>query len=190
MIAFLRGTVIGKEQQSIVVSVCDIGYRVFVTEASNRAMRIDDEVALHIHHHVREQGIELYGFALRDDIAVFEQLISISGIGPKSALSILTVCSAEKLRRAVDKGDAQVLRQVSGIGMKTAERIIVELRGKFTVSGIEGNAENADGEIIEALVSLGYSPMAARTAVNALSSSLDGVEVRLKAALKILSSVA
>lgn len=189
MIAFLRGTIIGKEQQSIVVSVRDIGYRVFVTEASNRATRIGDEVALHIHHHVREQGIELYGFASQDDISVFERLISISGIGPKSALSILTVCSAEKLRRAVDKGDAQVLRQVSGIGMKTAERIIVELRGKFTVSAIEGNAENADGEIIEALVSLGYLPTAARGAVNALPPSLDGIEERLKAALKALSSV-
>lgn len=151
------------------------------------------EVSLFIHTAVREDAIDLYGFPTEEDLIFFKQLMSVSGIGPKTALSILNVADTHSLKRSIALGDASALTKVFGIGKKSAERIVVELRDKLAQEAaarpVAGRmARGDDAEVIEALMALGYSASEAREALKVVAPDVAGTRERLTSALKNLGS--
>lgn len=155
------------------------------------------EVSLFIYTRVAEDALDLYGFPTEEELAFFKQLMSVSGIGPKTALGILNVADVTSLKRAIAAGDSVMLTKVFGIGKKSAERLVVELRDKITfLSGISGSpvaGSSDDAEVIEALMALGYRADEARRAVKEAGSVSEGVinssvNERLAAALKYLGT--
>lgn len=146
-------------------------------------------VKLFSYLNIRENAMELYGFLLEDELHYFEMLISVSGVGPKSALSILDVGKIDELSAAIKEGRPDLLTRASGIGRKTAERIIIELRNKVqsATSGSTVEKMETDSDLVEALSGLGYRREAARAALDKVDAKIVGVEDRLKAALAILS---
>lgn len=188
MLAFLRGTILSLKDMSIVVDVHDLGYAVSVPGQTLFTKKVGDAVELFLYEQIREDSHDLYGFETRDELYVFEKLVSVSGVGPKTALNALNSTSAQSIKSAIVRGDAGLLKTVSGIGAKTAERITVELRGVFQSKLDEHVSSGDDTELIEALIGLGYSPRDAQGALREIPRSLHSVEERLKAALKHLSA--
>lgn len=188
MIAYLQGKVINKNSVSAIVLVSGIGYSVALGESLLSSLKINQEVNLFIHHRIREDQNDLYGFANQDDLELFEQLLSVSGVGPKSALAILNLASADEVREAVIRGEAGLLTKVTGVGKKTAERVVLELKGKITknISGrsLLGGDTSGFGDEIDALITLGYSLVEAREALNAISQDILDSGERVKAALR------
>lgn len=173
MIAFVRGSVVSRTQESVVLDVGGIGYEV-VVPTRTRVGAIGDELTLYTHLHVREDSVTLYGFDSTDDRSVFELLLSVTGIGPKGAISILSSISPAELRRAIMTGNLDRLVSVPGIGRKTAQRIVLELKDKL--ADVEDDSEvgtghdepegDARSEAAEALIALGFSPHEARRSVS------------------------
>lgn len=192
MITYLKGKVKYKNKSFIVIDVHDVGYRVFVIPRLLEKVEADQDIELYTSQYMSEDKVELYGFKQISELEFFEQLIQISGIGPKSAVGVLSQAAVEDIKRAIIHGDSSVLTKVSGIGRKTAERIILELKNKIDVSekkekeylkagGIKEEAEALDG-----LVSLGYSPKEARAALAQIPKEAESVEEKVKEALKLL----
>ena len=194
MIAYLEGTIQSKGEQYVVVVVNGVGYKIFVLPPTVAALLVGADVALHTHQYVRENALELYGFERPEELKMFEVLIGVTGIGPKSALGILSITTPEQLRAAVISGNVGLLTKVSGIGKKTAERLLVELKDSFIAEQKKRTGTTAptmyegDIEVIEALERLGYSIGEARKAIEALPKELTNTEARLKAALKQLGN--
>jgi Holliday junction DNA helicase RuvA len=187
MIAHLKGTVLVKTERYLVVRVHDIGYRVFVLPQTAVAAELGDEIELHTYHHQTENASELYGFATLEDMDFFERLLGISGVGPKSALGVLSTAPVRDIQQAIIQNDPTLLTRVSGIGRKTAERIIVELREKLEKSGLVGDTmDQTFIDALEALVQLGYSRPEARQALRQIKDQALNAQDRLKQALKIL----
>lgn len=191
MIAFLRGKITAKPVGSVVLDVRDVGYEIFVGENFHNDLKIGGEAEIYIHHHVREEASDLYGFKAINDLEIFALLLSVSGVGPKSALGVLSIASASDVAQAILRGDPDLLTRVAGIGKKTAERIVLELKNKVLRSA----AAQADagrempaygGDEIDALISLGYSLSEARNALGALPANLKNSGERVKAALKAM----
>ena len=188
MISSLEGTIKHRGLNAIVVDVGGIGYKVAVTTETALEAISGSPVFLWTHLVVRETALELYGFLDKETLDVFELLITISGIGPKSALSILNVASPAMLRQAVASEDTTYLTRVSGIGKKNAEKIVLELKDKLkTTREDRGVDMRSEGDALEALVSLGYSERDAREALKKVSKEIEGASERVKSALKILS---
>lgn len=200
MIAYVRGTVEDIGEDYAVIDVGGLGYNVKVSaDTAARMPGVGEQAKLYTYLNVREDGVSLFGFLAKDDLAIFRQCITVSGIGPKGALAILSTLNADSLRFAIMSGDAKAISRAPGIGAKTAERLILELKGKIrmedTLVGKEmadyGAAVNAAAdtaqkrEAVEALVSLGYGQTEALKAVNAIEGieDMDSGAV-LKAALK------
>src|SRR5512140_3237923 len=122
MIAYLKGKLINKGKNYIIIDVADIGYQVFVNPVMYAELTIGDVLEIYIHHNVREDAETLYGFKNLEELEMFELLLSISGVGPKSALGVLSIAKVEDIKSAIVRGDATMLTKVSGIGRKTAER--------------------------------------------------------------------
>lgn len=189
MIAYLEGNIIDSNEKYLVVNVGGVGYKVFAATDTLSRYHTGDTASLSIYTAVRENSIDLYGFANGDEMSFFELLLDVSGIGPKSALSIIAMASIDTLKRAIATGDTGYLNKVSGIGKKTAEKIVIELRDKLHAhSKTEGTASALRGEsdVIEALKSLGYSQNEARDAMKEVPSTIEGTNARIKEALKIL----
>jgi holliday junction DNA helicase RuvA len=153
MIAQLRGAVVHAEMGGVVLDVAGVGYR--VRTKSVELLTLGAEISIWTHLAVREDALELYGFRELEDLRFFELLIKVSGVGPKTALGILSLAALPTLKQAIASGDLSYLTKVSGIGRKTAEKIIVELRDRVEGSGDESLA--GVGDALEALVALGYS---------------------------------
>lgn len=191
MLAYIKGKIISKHDQAVVVLVNNIGYLVHAVP-DILVKPIETEVALHIHHVVREDSQDLYGFVTEQELLMFKTLISVSGVGPKTALGILSVTSVDNLKNAVASGDVKLLTTFSGIGKKTAERLLVELKDKIAVFGLPDEkaviAGGEDMEVLAALEQFGYSSTDARKVISDLPKDLTGVEIRLKAALKQLGT--
>ena len=170
------------------VEVGGIGYKVSVTTETALQATPSQPIFLWTHLAVRETALDLFGFSDRETLETFELLITISGIGPKTALGILNVASPATLRQAVASNDTSYLTRVSGIGKKNAEKIVLELRDKLKVleSDMNVNAKT-EGDAMEALVTLGYSERDAREALKKISKDVSGASERVKAALKVLS---
>ncbi len=192
MIAYLEGTIQSMGENFVILTNSGVGYKVFVMPSLVLQASIGSKAALHTHQYVREDALELYGFERPQELAMFETLIAITGVGPKTALGILSLTTPEQLRTAVATGNVALLTKVSGVGRKTAERLIVELKDTFAleekVRGEKmGTLYESDLEVIEALERLGYGKTEARRAVESISKDVVDTEARLKAALKHVS---
>lgn len=185
MIGKLTGVFEGASVEGAgLVSVGGVGYAVRVPLSLVESTKAGTTVSLYIHTAVRDDAIDLYGFATEEELAFFKLLTGVSGIGPKSALGILNSGDVAGLKRTIASGDASALHKIFGIGKKSAERIVVELRDKF---GGQGVAVGTDAEVIEALVALGYRVEESRDAAKVSAAGGD-VRERLGAALKYLGS--
>ncbi|MBU0706929.1 Holliday junction branch migration protein RuvA [Patescibacteria group bacterium] len=189
MIAYLKGTIKLKTDKYIIVEANSVGYRVYAYPDLLESFKNDQTIELYTHQHVSETATELYGFLKTEELNLFEKLITISGVGPKSALSILSLAPVVEIQKAIIHDDPTILTRVSGIGRKTAERIIVELKGVLEKDGLITQV-NDQGflDALEALVQLGYPRPEARRALNKISQDITGTQERVKAALKVLGA--
>ena len=187
MIAKLKGKIEYIKDNYAVVDVNGVGYKVFLTAHSLGKVAGQKDVDLFIHTHVREDAFSLFGFLTMEELEMFELLISISGVGPKSAQGILTIATPKTIRAAILNEDSSILTKVSGIGKKTAERVILELRNKVTdMPESEKESATVDSDAIEALLSMGYSAYEAREALKNVPKDVKDVGQRIKLALKSL----
>ncbi len=197
MIAFLRGRLLEKHPNRLVVDVNGVGYEVHVPLSTfYRAPEVGAELSLRVHTHVREDAISLFGFAGELELQIFERLIAINGIGPKLALAVLSGIDAAELAVAVQRGDVARLTAIPGIGKKTAERIELELKDRLPSAVVAAGAQASAGEqadlrfdLLSALLNLGYHRTLAEKAVDA-ALKLPGeasFERRLKQALQVLT---
>ena len=199
MIAFLKGEVAGIYDGSIVLEVGGIGYNIFMPQSCVDSIAgLEQELKVYTYLSVREDAMWLYGFLTRDDLTFFKQLIQVNGIGPKAALSILSVMSADDLRFAIMSSDAKTIAKCPGIGPKTAQRIILDLKDKIdleeTFAHKLADSEAPDNDVtgirqeaVEALCALGYSATDAMRACKQVAiSDSDDVESVLKQALKLM----
>lgn len=190
MIAYLEGTIIHTTDKFIILNTGNVGYKVSLTPDSILACKEGLEVSLFIYTAVRENSIDLFGFKNAEELSFFELLLDVSGIGPRSALGIIALAPIETIKRAIATGDVSYLNKVSGIGKKTAEKIIIELRDKlvnYKENADTPSALREEGDILEALKSLGYSQNEARDALKQVSPTFDSTNSRIKEALRILS---
>ena len=187
MIGTLNGTVRHKDLSKLVVDVSGVGYKVLVTTETALDIATGSPIFLWTHLVVRETSLELFGFLDKETLDAFELLITIFGIGPKSALGILNVASPSTLRQAVASGDTTYLTRVSGIGKKNAEKIVLELKDKMKITKEDTSVDTrSEGDALEALVSLGYSERDARESLKKVPKEIEGAGERVKAALKLL----
>lgn len=184
MISYITGQVAAVEDDRVVLETSGLGYEVFVPAADLRQIKAGQQVKLYVYEQLREDAHNLYGFNEVASKELFVNLLAVNGVGPKVALAILSAASAEQLRRAVISGDPELLRGVAGVGKKTAERIVIELKGKL--AGIEGTTPTAVSidSAYQALVGLGYPAAQAAEAVAKLPANLTDDQDRIKAALK------
>lgn len=186
MIGFVEGALIAVEDRAVILKAGGVGYRVFVTpaERDELAGRMGDTISLWTHTVAREDALDLYGFRSREEHTFFSLLITVPGIGPKSALTVIAVSSLPKLITAIGSGDLAYLTKIGGIGRKTAEKIILELREKV---GTGGEAITQDeGDVLEALKALGYTERDARDVLKKIPNELSGTNARLKEALRLI----
>jgi Holliday junction DNA helicase RuvA len=191
MIAYLEGKIIYSTDKFIIINTGGTGYKVSVTPETILICKEIENISLYIYTAVRENSIDLFGFQNAEELSFFELLLDVSGIGPRSALGIIALAPISTIKRAIATGDVSYLNKVSGIGKKTAEKIIIELRDKlknYKESGDTPSILREEGDILEALKSLGYSQNEARDALKQVSSSLEGTNARIKEALRILSN--
>jgi len=183
VIAAVRGEIIARGAGHVVVEVAGVGYKVFVPRHPSR-----DDVLLHTHQVVREDDESLYGFETREELALFEMLISVSGVGPKAGLAILSVARPAEIAGAIASGDAAALARAPGVGKKTAERLIVDLKskiGRVTGLPVTLGSHIAEDDAHAALVALGYTPSEATSALgDAPPKGSATTEERLAAALR------
>lgn len=191
MISYVEGTVELKEEKFVVVNVSGVGYKIFAGEETlGKIPQKGSFVKLWTHLYVREDAQELYGFLTPEELNFFETLIGIPGIGPKGGLGILGVAPIDMLKKAIGAGDTSYLTRVSGIGRKTAEKIILELKDKMIKMGTAEHAPELkeEADALEALTSLGYSQKEAREALRAVPAEIRSAEKRIKEALRRLGS--
>ncbi|MCX6798309.1 MAG: Holliday junction branch migration protein RuvA [Candidatus Falkowbacteria bacterium] len=191
MISYLRGAIIHKAANYLILEVNGLGYQIYVSENLLSDLKSGTEVEIYTHHVVREDASDLYGFKNPEDLELFELLLSVSGVGPKSALAVLAIATASDIKEAIIRGDANLLTKVSGIGKKTAERIVLELKTKVARIGgaldLSGAGGLSAGDELEALMSLGFSLAQAREALNAIAPEIKDSAERVKIALKNLN---
>lgn len=178
MIAHIVGTVAEKFGGAIIVDVAGIGYEINVAAGDYGAVTLNQQVKFYTYHHIREQSQELFGFSSLAAKKLFEMLITVQGVGPKAALSILSLDEAEHVRNAIANADSTYLAHASGVGKKTAERVVVDLSDKVGMPIVYKNqgevqtALNTSDEALEALIALGYT-------LNDATKALDGVDSQL-----------
>ena len=191
MIAHIKGKVAEKFENSIIVDVHGVGYELTVSQIDFDAANLDDEMKFYTYHHIRENSEELFGFSTLAAKKIFEMLISVQGIGPKAAINILSLAPAEEVRNAIANADSAFVSKASGVGKKSAERVIVDLRDKVGIPSHNGAtdvvgvkttvAEN--DEALDALIALGFPLKEATAALEKVDTSLS-VEDRIREALK------
>jgi len=186
MISKIEGIVWDIKDKFITVGIGGIGFKVFTTTETKEIYHKGKEISLNTHLVVKEDALDLYGFTTEEELSFFEMLISISGIGPKTALNVLSVSTISSLKRAVTTNDISHLTKVSGIGKKVAEKIVLELKDK-----VDSNDENDislrdELDAVEALKALGYSQRESREALKEVEKNITKTGDRIKEALKIL----
>lgn len=188
MIARISGIVIDTDEKSIIVETGGIGYQIFMVP--NDMPLIGEKISLFTFFVVREDVQELYGFTNNTSKELFKLLTSISGIGPRSALGILSLASTNDLISYIDKGDASYLTKVSGIGKKTAEKIILELKDKVSGMVSQEGMQSVTNDTIDALVALGYSTQQIRNAISNLpaDTNMENTQDVIRAVLKDIRS--
>lgn len=191
MIALLTGVVAEKTLDMVILDVSGVGYGLLVTNEDYGRLGGGDLAKVYIYEHIREQAHDLFGFLQQDTKSLFEQLLGVTGIGPKMALNVLNIGSAAAVRSAIASGDAKSIQKANGVGKRVAERIVVELKDKVGLAGVDlastgllqSDAALAQDEAVEALVALGYSPQDAAKALHTVRADLP-TEERIRQALK------
>lgn len=190
MIALLEGNVVSKQDGELVVMTgSGVGYRALVSPGAFTVAVVGSSVMLHTYLSVKEDALDLFGFANVAEMALFKNFITVSGVGPKSALHLLSLGSVEEITVAIGRGDVEYLTKVSGVGKKTAERIVVDLKSKVA-KGMKDSGtsmpvvNDAVTDVIDGLVTLGYSVFDAREAVKKLDVTGKNSEQLLREALR------
>lgn len=203
MISFIKGYVAETTENSVILETDSIGYEIFMTgTAIEETSRMQDKIKIYTYFHVREDTMQLYGFLSRDDLEMFRLLLNVNGIGPKAAMGVLAAITADELRFAVLSDDVKTISRAPGIGKKTAQKLILELKDKLkledafekkldhqeeNLSLTDTSLRDSRQEAVEALTALGYSSTDALRAVRQVSEETgEDVEAILKAALKQL----
>lgn len=187
MIGSVNGVVRGMVRDSIVVEVNGVGYRASVPVAILAKTKEGDPLFLWTHLAVRENSQDLYGFESKEDLAWFELLLTVSGVGPKSALAIMNAVDTATLEKAISGNDPASLSRAFGVGKKTAEKIVLELREKVGGTSAVARESGTDGDVMDALEGLGYSSREAREAVRAVSKDIVDTEAKIREAIRIAS---
>lgn len=201
MYAYFIGDVVAIQADSVVLEVNHIGYNIKVSSQTIQTLgQMSGEVKLYTYTYVKEDALSLFGFMTREELELFKKMITVNGIGPKGALAILSSMSVDTLRFAILSGDSKTIAKAPGIGAKTAERLILDLRDKINIeddfavnvadTGVSSQEHPAKKETVEALAALGYSATDALKAVNRIAC--DGnttTEELLKASLKIIMTL-
>ena len=195
MLRIVRGTVAMRLKDALVVDTGGasggIGFKIAVPEPTAARFQDGAAVFLHTYLQVREDSLSLFGFETEEELGIFELLLTVSGVGPKVALATLSTLSPDALRLALANNEPALIARVPGVGKRTAEKIVVELKDKIKAptSGIEAlaNINAADAEVIDALIALGYSVVESQRAVQALPKDVTQVEERLRLALRNFS---
>lgn len=191
MIAMLTGVVAEKPIDQIVLDVNGVGYGLLVTNEDFGRLTTGERAKLYVHEHIREMSHDLFGFTTLDTKQLFEQLLDVNGVGPKMALSVLNIGNSTQVRTAIAGGDVKSIQKASGVGKRVAERIVVELKDKVGLTGIDLastgmlQSENLlrQDDAVEALVALGYTPQDAAVALQKINPTLP-TEERIRQALK------
>ena len=190
MIGTLKGTIDYREDPFLIIDVNGVGYKVLVpTSVSAKINGIGDEIKLFIHTHVREDLLELYGFIDPSDLKLFEYLISVSGVGCRTALGIFSVGSRNAIVQAISGGDVSFFTSVPRLGKKNGQKIIIELKNKLGAGGdldLSDTSGSDQGELLSALKAFGYSAVESQEAVRALNGKGETVEEKVMLALKYL----
>src|SRR3989344_2967763 len=192
MISLLKGKIVSLyEGETIIMTSAGVGYSVFINPATREKLKEGEEVEILTYLAVRENAMELFGFLTPGEKDLFLKFLDVSGIGPRSALHLLSLGSVEEITGAIGKGDVEYLTKVSGVGKKTAERIVVELKNKVNKQighGLESdNLEWSLGDVVDGLLTLGYSPSEARDVAKKLEPGSKTSQQLLKEALRMLS---
>lgn len=188
MIGSLRGRVTHVGGEWALLEVAGIGYRVFAGPSLLARLRPGSEASVFTHHLVRDDQQALFGFASLDELGFFEQLMTVTQVGPRLALAIISAHPVTKLQLAIINDDLDVFTAISGVGRKTAQRIILELKEKVHAAGLAaGGGPAADSDVVAALESLGYTASEARKAAGAVAGSDGALDARIKAALQELA---
>ncbi len=191
MIATLEGTVSEKLADIVVLNVNGVGYGLLVPAEEYSQLKIDESAKLYIYEHIREQSHDLFGFLAKDTKSLFEQLLEVNGVGPKMALNMLSIGSAQDVRQSIASGDVKFIQQANGVGKRVAERVVVELKDKVGLVGVDleatgllqSESNTANDEAVEALIALGYTVQDASRALQGIDSDLPTAD-RIKLALK------
>lgn len=188
MIGYLEGTARASTLGGVIVQTAGgVGYKIALTKETVSHFLPGSSVALFTHLAVREDALDLYGFETEEELHFFELLLTVSGIGPKSALAILDVATIETLRSAISGGNAAYLTTIGGVGRKTAEKIVLELREKVGAAEAKTSAAlKGDADALEAMRALGYSTQEAREALRQVPATFEKTNDRLREALRIL----
>jgi Holliday junction DNA helicase RuvA len=196
MLSYISGIVDTVEKDKVIIDNNGIGYGIFMPQSALELLGEGEEVKIYTYFSVREDAMQLFGFLTKEELNIFKLLIGVSGVGPKGAIAIISACPEDSLSMAIISGDAKTISKAQGIGNKTAQRIIIELKDKLDLEeiiGVEQKSETVtqagtvQSDAIEALVSLGYSQSAAFNAVKKVKNpeTMD-VEELLKTALKLI----
>jgi Holliday junction DNA helicase RuvA len=190
MIAILNGIVNEKTSDLVIIECGGVGYGLYVSFEDYGALETDQPAKLYIYEHIRENAHDLYGFRNKAAKQLFEQLLSVNGVGPKMALAILSIASLEQVRQSIAAGDTKFISQANGVGKRVAERVVVDLKDKVGLAASESATDflstpagNPNDEAVQALVSLGYTVQDAAEALKDIDKDLSAEE-RIKAALK------
>lgn len=187
MISYLNGKCIDKSEKNFILNVGGVGYLVFSTESMISDIKIDEDYSCWTYLAVRENALEIFGFKEKGELNFFELLISIPGIGPRGALGVMSVSDVDTLTHAITSGNTSYLTKISGIGKKTAEKIVLELRDKLHAGeGTEGVSLAGQTDALLALQSLGYGEREAREALKEVSVEISDTGEKVKEALKVL----
>ncbi|MFZ5365016.1 MAG: Holliday junction branch migration protein RuvA [Patescibacteria group bacterium] len=188
MLSFIRGTIKNKGENFVILERNDLGYKIFINKKLLADLNSGDPAEFYLFENIREDADDLFGFLTFEELGLFEKLISVNGVGPKTALNVFAAYSVPQILSAIANGRAEVFDEVPGLGKKTAERIVLELKNK--IEYLEGvtpaEAGPINNDTIEALMTLGYSKQQAREALSQVSKDIKDSGEQLKAALKIL----
>ncbi|HEY4515995.1 MAG TPA: Holliday junction branch migration protein RuvA [Candidatus Paceibacterota bacterium] len=185
MIGFITGKVIDASPQRVLVSVGGVGFIIHSTINTLGKQKVGKETNFWTHTAVRENDISLYGFETEEELIMFEKLISVSGIGPKSALALLSVAGLKNIEDAIISGNTSILTKISGVGKKTADKLVLELSGKVATHEMSEGLKD-DLDVFEALRALGYREHEVKDVIKNLPQNLSGANEKIKGALKML----
>lgn len=193
MISYIQGTVNKIEDEIIILESNNIGYGIFTSLNTIDNLSLNEEIKIHTHLYVREDKINLFGFLTEEELDMFEKLIKISGVGPKAAIAILSISNVKNLKREIANENIDYLKKASGIGKKTAGKIILELKDKMDVvfddTDVFQSNSNISGSFVEnALIQLGFNKMEIRKALSKITSEGKQEEQIIKEALKMMGN--